>query len=134
MNRTFHYRSTWVSYLAVIIVAAAALFFLWNRTTANAVIGFALMIATLLMVERIVHTVYVFTSDGMLVIDRGRLSRQTVVRVGDITRVETVRHKLLPVRFVALEYGAGHIIAVQPVDEEAFVRELKRRQEAVEKQ
>lgn len=128
MNRTFHYRASWVNYLAVSIVAATALFFFWNRSAANAAVGFVLVMAALLMVERIVHTVYTFTSDGMLLICRGRLSRPIAIPVGDIIKAKAVRHALLPVRFVVVEYGIGRIITVQPADEEAFVREIERRQ------
>lgn len=117
-----------VNYIAVFIVAAAALFFFWNRSAANAVVGFLLLMAVLLMVERIIHTMYVFTADGMLVIDKGRFSRPVAIPVGDIIKATIVRPALLPVRFVAIEYGAGHVITVQPVNEEAFVDEVKRRQ------
>lgn len=129
MNRTFHYRVSLVNYLAVFIVAAAALFFFWNRSIANAVVGFLLLMAVLMMVERIIHTMYVFTADGMLVIDRGRFSRSIAIPVSDIIKVGIVRPALLPVRFVTIEYGAGRVVTVQPVNEEAFVDEIKRRQE-----
>lgn len=129
MNRTFHYRVSLVNYLAVFIVAAAALFFFWNRSIANAVVGFLLLMAVLMMVERIIHTMYVFTADGVLVIDRGRFSRSIAIPVSDIIKVGIVRPALLPVRFVTIEYGAGRVVTVQPVNEEAFVDEIKRRQE-----
>lgn len=129
MNRTFHYRVSLVNYLAVFIVAAAALFFFWNRSIANAVVGFLLLMAVLMMVERIIHTMYVFTADGMLVIDRGRFSHSIAIPVSDIIKVGIVRPALLPVRFVTIEYGAGRVVTVQPVNEEAFVDEIKRRQE-----
>lgn len=129
MNRTFHYRVSLVNYLAVFIVAAAALFFFWNRSAANAVVGFLLLMAVLMMVERIIHTMYVFTADGMLVIDRGRFSRSIAIPVSDIIKVSIVRLALLPVRFVTIEYGAGRVVTVQPVNEEAFVDEIRRRQE-----
>lgn len=128
MNRTFHYRVSFVNYLAIFTVAAAALFFFWNRSTVGTLVAFLLAMAVILMVERIIHTVYVFTSDGLIVIDKGRFSRSLSVPVSDIINVRTVRQPLLPVRFVIIEYGAGHVVTVQPVNEEAFVDEIKRRQ------
>ena len=68
MNRTFHYRVSLLNYVAIVVVAAAALCMFWHRSAAGAVAGLALMMAVVLMVERIVHTAYVFTADGMLVI------------------------------------------------------------------
>ncbi|MDO4161347.1 MAG: hypothetical protein Q4D41_12925, partial [Prevotellaceae bacterium] len=72
MNRTFHYRISWINYLTILIVASATVFFLWNRSAVNVAIGFVLMMVAVKMVERIIHTEYVFTDDGMLVIDKGR--------------------------------------------------------------
>lgn len=133
MNRTFHYRVSCVNYIAIFMVAAAALFFFWNRSAINAVVAFLLVIAALLMIERIIHTVYLFTSDDRLVIDKGRFSRPLSVPVHDIISVKTVRPALLPVRYVVVEYGAGHVVSVQPVNEEAFIGEIRRRQAQGEK-
>ena len=122
-----------VNFLAVIMVAAAALFLFFYRSAVSSVAGFLLVIAVIVMVERLVPTVYVFTSDGQLVIDRGRFSRPVMVPVDHIIKVRKVCPPLLPVRFLVVEYGAGHIITVQPADHEAFIVEVRRRQTQVEK-
>lgn len=133
MNRTFHYRVSLLNYVAIAVVAAAALCMFWHRSAAGAVAGLALMMAVVLMVERIVHTAYVFTADGMLIIGKGRFSRRVAIRITDIVSVERVRAGVLGVRYVLIRYGAGREVSVQPAGEEAFVGEITRRQELMER-
>lgn len=133
MNRTFHYRVSLLNYVAIVVVAAAALCMFWHRSAAGAVAGLALMMAVVLMVERIVHTAYVFTADGMLIISKGRFSRRVAIRITDIVLVERVRAGVLGVRYVLIRYGAGREVSVQPAGEEAFVGEITRRQELMER-
>ena len=131
MNRSFHYRASWLNYTCIIVVAVAAMYSLWHRSVVNAIVGFLLMGVVVLMIERIIHTVYVLTSDGRLVISRGRFSREMSVPVNEIIRMSVIRPKLLGVRYILIEYGAGHETTVQPVNEEAFMREVRDRQERV---
>lgn len=131
MNRSFHYRASWLNYTCIIVVAVAAMYSLWHRSVVNAIVGFLLMGVVVLMIERIIHTVYVLTADGRLVISRGRFSREMSVPVNEIIRMGVIRPKLLGVRYILIEYGAGHETTVQPVNEEAFMREVRDRQERV---
>ncbi len=131
MNRSFHYRASWLNYTCIIVVAVAAMYSLWHRSVVNAIVGFLLMGVVVLMIERIIHTVYVLTSDGRLIISRGRFSREISVPVNEIIRMSVIRPKLLGVRYILIEYGAGHETTVQPVNEEAFMREVRDRQERV---
>lgn len=131
MNRSFHYRASWLNYTCIIVVAVAAMYSLWHRSVVNAIVGFLLMGVVVLMIERIIHTVYVLTSDGRLIISRGRFSREMSVPVNEIIRMSVIRPKLLGVRYILIEYGAGHETTVQPVNEEAFIREVRDRQERV---
>lgn len=131
MNRSFHYRASWLNYTCIIVVAVAAMYSLWHRSVVNAIVGFLLMGVVVLMIERIIHTVYVLTADGRLVISRGRFSREMSVPVNEIIRMSVIRPKLLGVRYILIEYGAGHETTVQPVNEEAFMREVRDRQEHV---
>lgn len=107
------------------------MFSFWHRSAVNALVGFLLMGVAVLMIERIIHTVYVLTSDGRLIISRGRFSRELSVPVNEIIRMRVVRPGLLGVRYVLIEYGAGHETAVQPVNEDAFMREVRDRQERI---
>ena len=98
MNRTFHYKASFLNYVAVVVVAVGALLVFWHR------------------------------SEGLLVVNNGRFSRSLSIRVSDILSAEVVRAGVLPVRYVLIKYGAGHEVSVQPDNEEAFIREIKRRQ------
>ena len=129
MNRTFHYRVSLLNYVAIAVVAAAALCMFWHRSAAGAVAGLALMMAVVLMVERIIHTAYVFTDDGLLVVSKGRFLRPVSIRVGDIIEVKRMRMSVLPQGYVLIRYGAGHELSVQPANEDAFINEIRRRQE-----
>lgn len=132
MNRTFHHKVSWLNISGIVAVAGAALCFFCHRSAANAAAGLVLLLACVLMIERILHTVYVFTADGLLVINRGRFSRQTVIHVSDILSAEKLRAGVLPVRYVLVRYGAGHEVAVQPVNKDAFIGEIRRRQQETE--
>ena len=129
MNRTFHYKASLLNYAGVAVTAAAALCVFWHRSAANAVVGTVLMLAVVLMVERIIHTAYVFTDDGLLVVSKGRFLRPVSIRVGDIIEVKRMRMSVLPQGYVLIRYGAGHELSVQPANEDAFINEIRRRQE-----
>lgn len=131
-SRTFHYKISFTNLAAVAVVALAALFMFWNRSAVGAMVGLALMVAVVLMVERMIHTEYWLTPHGYLVVCHGRFSRLVYIRLSDITSVEIVRPSLLPVAYVLIRYGAGHEMSLRPADMEAFADEVKRRQKLLE--
>ena len=51
------------------------------------------------------------------------------VPVKDITRISPIRRQWLLIDYLLIEYGAGHEAEVQPVNEEAFLQEIKKRQD-----
>lgn len=133
MNRTFHYHVSPLNWIAVIGVAAAALFFLWNRTAGGTIAGFLLIMADVSMIERIIHTTYTFTDDGMLSICKGRFSRTRSIPVNEITMARKTRITFLMVRYVLIEYGPGKLTSAMPTDEDGFISELHCRQKEVDK-
>lgn len=132
ISRTFRYRVSWLNWAATMLTACAAMMFFWHRSAACALVGLALMVAGVLMVERMIHTSYMFTSAGLLVIDRGRFSRTLRIPVSEILDARVVRGRFLPVRYVLIEYGVGRFASVQPVGEESFISEIRRRQELID--
>lgn len=128
-NRTFHHKVSLLNFAGIAVVAVAAFCAFWYRSAAGAAVGLVLMVAVVSMVERTIHTVYVITGDGLLVVSRGRFSRRVVVRLADISSVEVVRAGLLPVAYVLVRYGSGRELSLQPDNAEGFVREVKRRME-----
>lgn len=133
MNRTYHHHVSPLNWAAVVFVAAAALCFLWNRSAGGAVVGFLLVITGMMMIERMIHTAYTFTDDGALSISRGRFSCRLDIPLNEITMARSVRMRLLPVRYVLIEYGPGRLTSAQPGDEQGFISELRRRQKAADK-
>lgn len=131
-SRIFHYKVSFANFAAVSVVALAALFMFWSRSAVGAIAGLALMVAGVLMVERMIHTEYWLTPDGHLIVYRGRFSRLVYIRLSDITSVEIVRSGLLHVAYVLVRYGAGHEMSLQPANMEAFADEVKRRQKLLE--
>ena len=51
------------------------------------------------------------------------------VPVKEITRISPIRRQWLLIDYLLIEYGAGHETEVQPVNEEAFLQEIKKRQD-----
>ena len=127
-NRTFQHRVTIVGVAVPIIMAVMALYFLLHRTTIHLIIGFGLVAVIIMMLERLLHTSYVFEGD-MLTISRGRFMKKEQVPVKDITRISPIRRQWLLIDYLLIEYGAGHEAEVQPVNEEAFLQEIKKRQD-----
>ena len=97
-DRTFHYRASFLNYAAIVAVGVAALCVFWHRSAANAVVGLVLMVAVVMMVEKVLHTAYTFTADGRLVVSRGRFSRPIYIKVSDIVKAERMRAGVLGVR------------------------------------
>ncbi len=127
-NRTFQHRVTIVGVAVPIIMAVMALYFLLHRTTIHLIIGFGLVAVIIMMLERLLHTNYLFEGD-MLTISRGRFMKKEQVPVKDITRISPIRRQWLLIDYLLIEYGAGHEAEVQPVNEEAFLQEIKKRQD-----
>ncbi len=127
--RTFQHKVTYIALLTVIMVAATAFAFLWNRSTANIIAGLALSAIVVLMIERVIHSRYTLTSNGQLVIYKGRFARQQAIPINEITHIKQVKTKLFCLSYVLLEYSAGKLTSVQPDNPNAFIKELKRRQQ-----
>lgn len=124
MERTFRQRVTLAGIVMSVVPAALAMSFFWQRDATGAFAGFCLAMLTVVVIDRVLHTEYVFSGDT-LTVSRGRFARKTVVRLGEITRVRMM-HQLF-VRYVLIEYGAGHSLSAQPDNAEAFIEEINKR-------
>lgn len=85
MNRIFHARIHFAMYMLVILLTMCVGWAFWNKALLT---GTAALLLLVITVERIIHTVYVLTADGRLVIDRGRFARRRTLWLADIKRVE----------------------------------------------
>ena len=134
-DRTFHKRFTVPAKCGIVFFALLAGYFFWVKV---AIIGILIAIVIVGMMERILNTSYCFRSTkpidreevmDFLVVDEGRFSRKKTVPVCDVISVETVKCFMGLDHALLIEYGAHHLLTVQPDNEEAFIREIKKRQE-----
>lgn len=131
MNRTFHRKLSVETLAAIVLLGGVALFCFWQRTTAMAVVGALVMAVGVMAIERMIHTAYVFTDDK-LVIEKGRFAKTLTLAVSDIVKAERVPTPLRTSQILFLQVGSRHI-ALQPDNVEAFLQELKKRQQQYEK-
>lgn len=84
-----------------------------------------LLVVIVLMMERLLHTEYIF-DDGRLMVSRGRFRKGVEIALSEISDARMIRHRILPVRYILIEYGQ-HQIGVQPVNETGFLQEIEKR-------
>ena len=132
MDRIFHQRLTLSAKCGIVLFSLLALWFFWNR---QAALGLIVMIVVVGMTEHVLHTVYIFRSveeDETLIIDHGRFSMKTSIPVNEIIRYTHMKGAYGLSGYLALEYGNKKMISVLPTDEQAFIAELKKRQNTQE--
>lgn len=115
------------------LLAVMSFWCFWLRTTFSPFLGFVLLFMAVKAIGRLIHTTYTFTPDGLLVISSGRLSKAKTIAVADIVGAWQVKGRLLVPGHVVIEYGAGHLVSVQPDNEKAFVDEVRKRLENIDK-
>lgn len=125
MNRIFHRRTTRTGTVGVVLLAAVAMMCFWQHTGVLAIVGACAALTALVGIERMIHTTYTLCADGTLVIDKGRLSRPTVIGYADIVGVSVGRGGLSRHGHVAIELAYGADVMVYPADAEAFARALR---------
>lgn len=124
MNKIYHQRFTLASKSFITIITLLAVYLFWFRNAVHAILGLAVVIILVCLIERIIHTTYTLTSEGDLVIDRGRFARRTSIPVNEIVKVRQLQSKLRLSKYILIEYGAGKMASLQPEDGKAFLEEL----------
>lgn len=133
-DRTFHKRFNTTARVGVVVFALLAGYFFWVKM---AIIGIFVAIIIVGMIERILNTTYTFKKvkpidrdDEMeyLIINEGRFSSNRNVPVCDIISVHTAKTFLGLDHCLAIEYGHHNMVTVQPDNEEAFEKEISKRQ------
>lgn len=133
-DRTFHKRFTLTARIGVAVFAILALYFFWVKL---AIIGIFVAIIIVGMIERILNTTYTFKmvkpidlDEEMeyLIINEGRFSSNRNVPVCDIISVHTAKTFLGLDHCLVIEYGHHNMVTVQPDNEEAFEKEISKRQ------
>ena len=109
-DRTFHKRFSVTARIGVVVFALLAGYFFWVKM---AIIGIFLAIIIVGMIERILNT---------------RFSSNRNVPVCDIISVHQAKTFMGLDHCMVIEYGAKNMVAIQPDNEEAFEKEIKKRQ------
>ena len=129
MDRTFHQRLSPASVCGILAFALLALYMFWTK---SALAGCLLVAVVVLMIERVVHTTYVFRrNDGeeeMLYIDNGRFSKKRQIRVNDIVSCRKMSTGFGLSQYVLLQCGHKRLVSVQPDNADAFIDEIRKRQ------
>ena len=129
MDRTFHQRVSPASACGILAFALLALYMFWTN---SALVGCLLAAVVVLMIERVVHTTYVFRrNDGdeeMLYIDNGRFSKTRQIRVNDIVSCRKMSTGFGSSQYVLLQCGHKRLVSVQPDNADAFIDEIRKRQ------
>lgn len=135
MNRIFHARVPWHSFFLLLLLVVITLWFYWERSGILAALSLLFMVV---LVERSIHTTYTVTTDGMLLISRGRFSKPFSVPLLDIHRIEQVRKVRLGSyclnSYLLLYYGSStgeeKVVSLIPSNEEelvTYIQKLRRK-------
>lgn len=125
MDRSFRHRFTLPAKCAIVLFAALSLWFFWQRMP---IVGLLVAIVVVAMTERLINSRYVLT-DHSLIIIHGRFSRKKEIELREVVRCTPISGALGTHGSLLIEHGAGRLTQVQPVEEEVFMCELRKRQE-----
>ena len=131
MSRTFQHRVTPSAVVSILLLAFLTLYFFWHRSASHVIIALILLVTTTLVIDRVIHTTYTLTDEGVLEIYGGRFGGVRRLPLTDIISVEVKKPLLGISNYVLIMYGANHFVSVQPDNEEAFIREIKKRQDEI---
>ncbi len=126
MNQIFHIRINWQHYLYLILLTTSAFFCLWHKTVIPAVIFLILIIV---IIERILNTVYTITVSGTIVLHYGRFSPQQILFISEIEKIEKVEkmrigsHALHSYLLVQLKNNPSNV-SVIPIKEKEFIKRI----------
>ena len=128
MDRVFSSKTEISSYLLLVFSLTATVYAMWNKT---GLIYAPCLVLTALIVERIIHSRYVVTADGQLVIEKGRLSKTKTIPLRDINRIDQVCRFHIAGRafgqYIIIVMGSGEQVPLQPKNESDFVQYISKR-------
>lgn len=135
-QRIFHHRLTVGFQCGLILFSLLVIYLFWIK---QAMIGLIVVVIIVGMIERVLHTTYTFLRTKpidrdeemeFLVINKGRFSVNRTIALRDIIKCTRMRTNFGLSHYLLIEYGAHHLVAVQPNQEQSFIEELTKRQQA----
>lgn len=89
MTRTFHAKlNKKTLFLCLLPSTVMAIYFFWIKW---ALIALAFIILMVIIIERLIHTVYIVTSDSKLIISKGRFSQDKIIPFSQIKTIEPIK-------------------------------------------
>lgn len=122
MVRTFHHRFTLGACCGILLSVACALYLFWIKSI---IIALVLIAVVVVMMERVLHSEYI-VGDGLLRIYRGRFGKSQSIKLEDIVRCTVKRSNFGLSHFLLLETVKGEFVLVEPENEEAFIKAIKK--------
>ena len=126
MNRIFHARVPWYTILFLILLAGITIWAYWERLGVAALVSLLWMV---ILIERTIHTTYTVTTDGMLLVHRGRFAKEIIIPLTDIRKIERIRSANLGFfclkSYLLLHHGDDHTLSLIPSKEEEMIMCIK---------
>ncbi len=140
MNRQFHSKTSLRNYALLAALLSVAIYFMWNtesltRQWSGVLIAIVLLVIVI-VIERIIHTTYTITKERTLVIHQGRFSKDKVIPLDDIERIDRISRNriggkpLMTYLAVVLKDHTEHYIT--PKNEEDFIKCIAQRRKKTE--
>ena len=134
MIRTFHSKINRKTLVFNLLPGTVlAVYFFWVKLPLAAL---CFMVFVVFVVERLVHTCYVFTDDGFLQIHQGRFSKTVRYSLAEIEKAEVVRPTTIAFLknrdTVMLTLHGGAVKFVTPCPAEEFCRYFNKRKREME--
>lgn len=135
MERTFYSKVGFIFIFAVIVLAATLIFSLWERLIILAIL---LAIVMLLVVDMLINTKYVISSERLLRIVQGKPLKPIDIPISDIIEVRKTHNPLsapaLSLDRLEIKYrvsGRIHKTLISPKMQDEFLALLKKKNESI---
>lgn len=126
MNRIFHAKVEWGSFLLLAAVLLVTVHSMW--VVRNGILICLMLLLLVVIIERIIHTTYTITPDGKLIVHTGRFSKDKTYDLTEVKRVEKrdgARIFGYALRsFVLLEMDNGTMVTLIPKEADKFVKHV----------
>lgn len=130
MNRIFHVKITTGTYLFLILFTAIMVFAFWYM---QSIVGLVMAIALIVTIESVIHSTYTLTTEGKLVVYRGRFLKTITIPFADITDLELKQSSgfggMMTSQYVLVHYSDKKLLSLVPVKPEEFINAIVRRLE-----
>lgn len=128
MNRVFQAKINIGNYILLILLLLMAIHSMW---CVNGILLCLSLLLLVVIIERMIHTTYTITTDGMLIINNGRFSRRKEVPLSDINSIERIRGMRIGGKTIStsllITCKNGKIFQVSPRNEDDFVKCVQKR-------